>query len=98
MTPTTPRLPSLPLIWVLLALLVVFFEGVALGRPARGDSLSEMVWLVRDNAVGRFVALPLWCWLTYHFVLKTPRSSALGWEDTLAITLGLLWAYLEARR
>lgn len=94
----TYRLPSLPFIWVLLALLVVFFEGVALGRPARGDSLSEMVWLVRDNPIGRFVFLPLWCWLTYHLVLKTPKSGALGWEDMTAIAAGLAWAFLETRR
>lgn len=89
---------SYPALWALLLAAVCLLEGYTLGRPGRGDTLSESVWLVRDNAIGRWLFLPLWCWLTYHFVLKTQKSGALGWEDVTAVAAGLAWAFLETRR
>ena len=84
-------------LWYALLALALFFEGYALGRPVRGDTISESIWLVRDHALGRFLVLPLWCWLTYHLVLKG-RGPALGYQDVVAIAIGLAWAYAEARR
>jgi hypothetical protein len=97
---STPRLPlGWPLIWSLFALALVFLEGVALGRPEAGDSLSEIIWRVRDDSLGRFVFIPLWIWLSAHFLLKPGRNGRiLDWVDALALVVGFGWAYLASRR
>jgi hypothetical protein len=92
------KTPSWPFVWSLVALLIVFLEGVALGRPERGDSLSEAIWLIRYDPVGRFVLLPLWCWLTCHFVLKRAGAKPFGTGDVIGIAVGIAWAVLESRR
>jgi hypothetical protein len=86
------------LIWTLVALLIVLLEGIALGRPATaGDTLSDAVrGAVRFDPVGRFVFLPLWCWLTWHWVLRPRAIAGESWRDALAIAVGLAWAAIEA--
>lgn len=88
----------LPAAWVALALTAAFLEGLALGRPHRGDTISEVVWIIRDDAWGRFLVLPLWCWLTVHLLLKTTKSKPFGWDDMAGLAVGVAWAVWESRR
>lgn len=83
-----------PVLWMLLFMALILLEGFALGRPQAGDTLSETVWTyLRDDAVARFVVLPLWTWLTYHWWLQAPGAPrSLGWRDGAALAVGLLWA------
>tara|TARA_R110000787_G_scaffold117171_8_gene227724 strand:+ start:2479 stop:2673 length:195 start_codon:yes stop_codon:yes gene_type:complete len=46
-------------------------EMVALFRPARGDTLSEQLWALRDNPrmVGSFsFVMAILIWSVYHFI------------------------------
>lgn len=96
MTPL--RTANWPLVWTLVFMLVVLLEGIALGEPQAGDSLSEAVALLRWDAVGRWVMIPLWVWLTWHWMLR-PRGMALfTWRDVVALAIGTLLAALEAWR
>jgi hypothetical protein len=94
---TSSRLPLFPLLWFLIALQIVLCEGWGLGRPQQGDTLSEMIWLLRSNPVGRLVFLPLWCWLTWHFAFKAPEVGFLSWRDAVAVTIGVVWALAQWR-
>jgi hypothetical protein len=91
----TPRI-GWPLTWTLVGLLIVLLEGIALGRPTPGDTLSEAVRnFVRFDALGRCVFLPLWCWLTWHWVLRPERFTEFGWGDVSALGIGIVWAVVE---
>lgn len=85
-----------PLVWALWATLGAFLEGIALGEPQLGDTMSEVVRNVVYDPLGRFVMLPLWAWLTYHWMLKPPGESLFDWRDVVALAMGLGFAVLRA--
>jgi hypothetical protein len=94
-----PRAIGWPLIWTLLGFALLLLEGIALGSKQTGDTLSEAIRQhVRFDPVGRFLILPLWFWLTWHWVIRVDRFAAFGVRDVLAIGLGLAYAVLESRR
>lgn len=82
--------------WVLWAVVGVFLEGYALGRG--GTPLSQAVWDLRFDPVGRFAFLPLWSWLTYRLVLRPRALHEATWRDGLALAIGLAWALAETLR
>lgn len=86
---------NIPLVWVLLLTAIVLLEGIALGRPADGDTLSEVLKIARWDGVGRFVLLPLWTWLSWHWMLRPESSVGLHWADAVAVAVGLVWALAE---
>jgi hypothetical protein len=82
-------------VWLLVGLLIAFLEGIAVGRPAPGDTLSETLrGDVRFDMLGRFVFLGLWSWLTWHWALR-PKGYGKGWADVMALCIGLAWASYE---
>lgn len=89
--------PGWPTIWFLVCVVVVLLEGVALGRPEAGDTLSEIVRTFRFDGAGRVVLLPLWSWLTWHWIMRPASMPMFSWRDGVAITVGLAWALLESR-
>jgi hypothetical protein len=85
-----------PLIWTLIGLLIVLCEGIAVGQARPGDTLSETIRnFVRFDAIGRLIFLPLWCWLTWHWVLRPQPDTTASWRDVVALVLGLAWALVE---
>jgi hypothetical protein len=90
-----------PLLWSILFMIMLLVEGIALGSPTKGDTLSEQVWFyIRDDSIGRFVILMVWTWLTYHWFLMAPNAPRhdLSWRDAVAAGVGFVWALLETVR
>jgi len=83
------------MLWFLLALIAMLVEGIALGRPERGDSLSEAVRFIRFDAVGRYVLIPLWVWLSWHWIVRPDGAATFSWRDLVAIALGIAAAIAE---
>lgn len=92
------RVANWPVIWGLYVLAGVLLEGIALGEPQSGDSFSEFFAVVRWDSVGRFVALPLVCWLAWHLVLRPRTTPLFTWRDVVGLAIGLAWAALESAR
>lgn len=89
------RVANWPLIWTLLAFAFVLLEGVALGEPQAGDTLSETIrTYLRFSPIGRFVFLPVWCWLTWHLAIRPESISSFTWRDAIFLIIGLVWASL----
>lgn len=88
------------IIWGALLGVILIVETVALLLRRRGDTLSEQVWWLRNQAWARCILFGLWAWLTWHFFVE-PTSMGAGsgvWADDITITaaaalLGLLVRY-----
>lgn len=85
-----------PLLWALLFVLVVGVECVALGAGHSEYTLSYAVRLARFDPIGRFVVVPLMCWLLVHFIIA-PKwvGTRFDWRNALGLGLGLVVAILE---
>ena len=56
--------------WIVILGAMAVWETIALIRPRRGDTLSELVWSVLRRArVLQFVAAGFILWMLVHFVL-----------------------------
>jgi len=59
------------LIWIVLIVAGVAIELAALARPAKGDTLSELVWAVLSHSTwGKFATWMIsafFLWLIVHF-------------------------------
>lgn len=82
-------------IWLWLFLIVILYEAYTLYSGQR-DTLSDTVRdTVRYGAL-RIIFLPLWLWLTWHWVLMpngwpvTPTN-----RDYWIIGVGVIWAMVE---
>lgn len=80
-------------------LVLAVVEGVAIGSPTRGDTISEHFWSLRASpAVWAFV--PLVTWTFFHFVLPFEPDDR-AWNDVLYVGVGLalaLWNVLYQLR
>lgn len=88
------------IVYVLCTITLIFFEGVAIGNPKRGDTISENVWLARGTLLGVFVLAPLWFWMTGHFWNPNEPDGAV-WNDVAYLLVGLVvgvWNYVVIRR
>jgi hypothetical protein len=88
------------LIWALVGVIIIALEFYGLGADQAPWTLSATVRLVRFDPIGRFVLLPLWCWLTLHLLIapKWAGTHPTGWRDAIALAIGVAWAVWEARR
>lgn len=58
-------------LWLLIALVVALAEGYALGRPQKGDTLTEQIKpLIRRHWWFHALALAFYLWLGIHFFLQ----------------------------
>jgi hypothetical protein len=82
-----------PLLWAFLFFILVVVEGIALGSGHSEYTLSYTVRLVRFDPIGRFIFLPLWCWLTVHFLIA-PKwvGTRFDWRNLVGLLLGLMLA------
>lgn len=67
-----PPMSKFTVAWIIWVAWFIFWEGWALLDRARGDTLSEYVWLLRNKG-GTFVAFMLagfLCWLLWHFIVE----------------------------
>lgn len=82
--------------WSLIGMLILLVEGYTVGTPQPGDTLSETIRdAVRFDTIGRFILLPLWCWLSWHWLLRPQRMLGESWIDILAVLIGVGWAVAE---
>lgn len=77
-------------VWMVILAVVLVFEFWALGRKARGDTLSEQIWWLLKRWWGRAILYPLWIWLTYHFFLEPDSVALQAWWDDIALTTVVL--------
>ena len=83
-------------VWLVMFILVMMYEAYTL--PAgQHDTLSETVRDTLRYTNWRFLLLPLWTWLSWHwFILGPNQSVAPTWKaDGIAVAIGLLWASIE---
>lgn len=85
-------------LWGMIAAVIIFVEGVSLGRPEQGDSLTEVVRLARFDAVGRYVLVPLFLWLVWHWLLRPQAVPMFTWRDLLVIMVAILYVVFLDRR
>jgi hypothetical protein len=87
------------LLWSLVGMLILLLEGVAVGSKAPGDTLSEsMRDVVRFDLVGRFVLVPAWSWLTWHWIMRPQSMLGISWRDFVAVGIGVAYAAWETFR
>ena len=85
--------------WALVGMLMLGLEGYTLGLHETAATLSANMRAVRFDPIGRFILLPLWCWLTVHWILAPKWLGARpDWRSLVAIGVGLAWATWESRR
>jgi hypothetical protein len=64
--------------WVAWGAVGIVVELVAVFRQAKGDTLSEQVWFVRDHyldyPMAGFLMAGFFAWLVYHFVFEGRRN------------------------
>lgn len=75
---------------LLLAMGIVAYEFWAIGRPQKGDTISENVWKIRASWLGAVFVGMLFFWLAYHFVIYSGGGYGIG--DAIAILLGAVTA------
>ena len=85
------RMNWINVVWLFLFPAIMLFEGIAVADERGGNTISENAWRIRSVAVGRYVLWPGMMWLCYHILLETP-GSGFGWEDGVAIVVGLVGA------
>ena len=56
-------------VWLFLAIAGFLYEGWALGTRHVEYSLSYQIWVIRHDAVGRFLVWMFFCWFFMHIVL-----------------------------
>lgn len=85
-----------PLVWALLFVLIVGVECLALGSGHSEYTLSYAVRMARFDPIGRFIVVPLMCWLLIHFVVA-PKwvGTSFDWRNGLGLGLGVVIAVLE---
>ena len=95
--PSSPRLGARATrVWGGLLALVLLVEAYTLATSARGDTLSEAVRAALLHPVGRFLFVPLWCWLTWHWFLAPAVTPT--WRDLIVVAIGFALALLAAPR
>lgn len=90
---------NFPFIWALFGIGIVAVECYTLGMNQSAATLSATMRMIRFDPIGRFVLLPLWCWLTLHWLIA-PKWLGVrpDWRSLVAIGVGLVWAVLETAR
>ena len=84
------------LFWSLIGMLIVAAECYALGSGRTDLTLSHAMRAVRFDPIGRFVLLPLWVWLTVHWLIAPQwLGSRPDWRSVVAVLIGFVWAILE---
>lgn len=91
-----PPVTTMRLAWILILSTVLLLEGIAIGRPALGDTISENVWMIRSVWLGRAVVGAVLAWIFWHIVID--RDPRYGWGDALAIVIGIVTALMSGAR
>jgi len=86
-------------LWALVGLGIVALECYTLGLNQSAATLSATMRMIRFDPVGRFVLLPLWCWLSLHWILAPQWLGVRpDWRSLVALAVGFLWAVWESGR
>ncbi len=83
-------------LWILLLAGLLLFEGITVGRPTSGDTLSENVFILRSVLVGRIVVGAVLFWLAYHWVIS--KSPGFKVWDGVAAVVGIIVAIVSGGR
>lgn len=77
-----------PLGWLTILVSILVLEFAALGRPEKGDTLSEQVWALMRNRWAAALLVALWSWLTWHFFIEPKFFKdwfLVSWTDDLLV-------------
>jgi hypothetical protein len=87
------------MVWMFVGLLMTVIEGYTLGLNNSAATLSANMRMVRFDPIGRFILLPLWCWLTLHWIMAPQWLGVRpDWRSLVALGVGLAWAIVETVR
>ncbi len=59
---------NFPFVWALFGLGLVAVECYTLGMNQSAATLSATMRMIRFDPIGRWILLPLWCWLSLHWI------------------------------
>lgn len=83
------------IVWLIPTLYAVFAEGIMLGR-VDGMPLTNVLRVMRFDALGRFLLIPFATWLYWHVVLR-PLGTPVDRRDFFAVALGLALALVYGK-
>lgn len=80
------------MVWLVLFLVALGYEFITLPKGHR-DTLSDAIWDHIRFTHWRFIFLPGWVWLTWHWWIRTEK--VIDFRDGIAIFIGILWAVAD---
>lgn len=83
------------MVYALLTVGLIFFEGVAIGIGRRRATISGHIWAARAQWIVFPMAI-LWFWMTFHFWNPVEPDGAV-WNDVAYLVLGFLVGILNFR-
>lgn len=78
-------------LWAVPALYSLFAEGYMIGQGSDGVPLTNVLRIMRLNALGRFILVPFATWLYWHIVLR-PVNGPVDRRDFLPVLVGFALA------
>ena len=91
-TPYTGTTKLSRIVWSAAFVLGGIYELFTLPNGHR-DTLSHFVWDHIRWGWPKYVFLPFWCWITWHWLLR--RTESVDYRDLVALGIGLIWALAE---
>lgn len=82
--------PAFLTIYAIAFIILVAVEFYAIGRPGKGDTISEHFWTLRRSSLV-WAAVPAVTWVFFHFVLPWEPDGVLV-NDLFYIGVGVLIA------
>lgn len=80
--------------YLLVVLVLVFAEGLAIGRRNTPDTISGHVWKLRASGLLVWPLAVLWVWMTLHFLAPWEPDGTLV-NDAVYLVAGFVVAYVN---
>ena len=82
--------------WLVIGLSFIAWECYWLGKGIPEATFSYQIFTIRFNPIGRFVILPVGCWLVLHLMMA-PHWLVVSpdWRSLVALSVGIAWASWE---
>ena len=84
---TAPLVPAFLTIYAVAFVVLLAVEFFAIGRPGKGDTISEHFWALRRSPLV-WAAVPAVTWVFFHFVLPWEPDGRVV-NDVIYVTVGL---------
>ena len=77
--------------YLMVLVVLALAEGLAIGNPKRGDTISEHVWVARASVLLVWPLCVLWVWATFHLLAPWEPDGKVA-NDVAYLVLGALVA------